>query len=120
MAESTLQLQLPVLLPDVEDERDQCAQRLQEQITGQKGIYQAHVDRQNGTAALCLHYDPNLLSLEKVQRLKFGEFSFQFDLFNALNTNAATNISARSGPTYGRITAIVPPRIARLGVTYSF
>ncbi len=69
MAESTLQLQLPVLLPDVEDERDQCVQRLQEQIIGQKGIHQAHIDRDNGTAALCLHFDPNLVSLEKVQRL---------------------------------------------------
>jgi Cd2+/Zn2+-exporting ATPase len=69
MAESTLQLQLPVLLPDVEDERDQCVQRLQEQIAGQKGIHRAHIDCQNGTAALCLHYDPNLLSLEKVEWL---------------------------------------------------
>jgi len=69
MAESTLPIQLPVLLPDIEDERDPCVQRLQEQIASQKGIYRAHVDRQDGEATLCLHYDPNLLSLEKVQRL---------------------------------------------------
>ncbi len=69
MAESTLQLQIPVLLPNVDDERDQCVQRLQEQISGQKGIHRVHVDRENGSAALCLHYDPNLLTLDKVQRL---------------------------------------------------
>jgi hypothetical protein len=65
----------------------------------------------------------NLLNLraEKKQRLgKYGNVSVQFDVFNTLNTNAATAKTMRSGTTYGRITAIVPPRIARVGVTYSF
>jgi hypothetical protein len=65
----------------------------------------------------------NLLNfrVEKRQRLgSYGQVSFQFDLFNAANTNTATTTSTRSGPTYGRITAIIPPRIARLGVTYTF
>ena len=42
------------------------------------------------------------------------------DLFNALNANTVTSQSVVSGPTYGAISAIVPPRIARLGITYSF
>jgi outer membrane receptor protein involved in Fe transport len=63
-----------------------------------------------------------LLNLRAAKRLRFGAqaLSLQFDLYNALNTNGATARSVRSGPTYGRITAIVPPRVARLGVTYSF
>ena len=64
----------------------------------------------------------NLLNLrfEKKQKLgRAGEASFQFDLFNVLNTNAATAITMQSGPTYNRITGIIPPRIVRLGVTYS-
>jgi len=44
----------------------------------------------------------------------------QFDLFNALNANDATAITRRSGTNYGRITAIVPPRVARIGVQYTF
>lgn len=65
----------------------------------------------------------NLLNfrVEKKQRLgRYGSASLQFDLFNALNANVATAMTMRSGPTYGRVTAIVPPRIARLGVTYTF
>ena len=59
--------------------------------------------------------------LEKRQRLaRYGQASFQFDLFNMLNTNAATALTTRSGSSFGRITAIVPPRIARLGLTYQF
>ncbi|MCL4507813.1 MAG: cation-translocating P-type ATPase, partial [Chloroflexi bacterium] len=69
MAESTLQLEIPVLLPGVADERDSCVQRLNEQLAAQKGIRQAHVERANDQATICLHYDPNLLSLEGVQRL---------------------------------------------------
>jgi Cd2+/Zn2+-exporting ATPase len=69
MSESTLQLEIPVLLPGVADERDSCVQRLNEQLAAQKGIRQAHVERMDGQATICLHYDPNLLSLEGVQRL---------------------------------------------------
>jgi Cd2+/Zn2+-exporting ATPase len=38
-------------------------------LAAQKGIYQAHVERTNGEATVCLHYDPNVLSIEGVQSL---------------------------------------------------
>jgi Cd2+/Zn2+-exporting ATPase len=69
VAESTLQLQIPILLPHVQDEQDQCIERLNELIAAQKGIVQAHIERENGSALVCLHYDPNLLSLDRVQHL---------------------------------------------------
>jgi Zn2+/Cd2+-exporting ATPase len=69
MAEATLQLQIPVLLPHVEDERDQCIARLNEQMARQRGIYQAHLESRDGQALVCLHYDANLLTLERVQRM---------------------------------------------------
>ncbi len=69
MTESTLQLEIPVLLPRVTDERDSCVRRLNEQLAAQKGIGQAHVERMNGQALICLHYDPNLVTPEGVQRL---------------------------------------------------
>jgi hypothetical protein len=46
--------------------------------------------------------------------------SLDFDLYNALNANDATAQSVRSGPTFGQITAIIPPRVARLGVNFTF
>jgi hypothetical protein len=42
------------------------------------------------------------------------------DLFNALNANTVTAQSIVSGSTFGAISAIVPPRIVRLGTTFSF
>jgi Cd2+/Zn2+-exporting ATPase len=67
--ESTLRMELPILLPEVADERDQCVERLQEQVLAFKGILRAHIHRQDGNVSLCLHYDPNLLPLERVQRI---------------------------------------------------
>jgi len=63
-----LQLDLPLILPGI-DERDHCIHLLTDRLAVTKGIEEAHILRDNGTAQLCLHYDPNLLSLRAVQRL---------------------------------------------------
>ncbi len=42
-SEDTLQLDLPILLPDIEDERDPCIQRLIERVEAKRGVLQAHV-----------------------------------------------------------------------------
>jgi Cd2+/Zn2+-exporting ATPase len=68
MTDRTIQLDIPVLLPEVEDERDQCVVRLQETLSQRKGISRIHVDRDNGRAQLCVHYDLNVVSLSQVQR----------------------------------------------------
>ncbi len=67
--EKTLQVDIPVLLPGVKDETDQCVARLIERLQHLRGVHQVHIKKQNGEALLCLHYDPNLISLEKLRRL---------------------------------------------------
>ncbi len=62
-----LKLEIPVLLPENGD-CDACVQRLQEALHRHKGIDRVHVDQDNGAARLCLHYDPNLISLAEVER----------------------------------------------------
>lgn len=64
----TIQLDLPVLLPDMEA-GDHCVALLTEQLAHRKGITQAHIVRTNGDARLCLHYDPNLVDLGQVERV---------------------------------------------------
>ena len=65
----TVQLDIPILLPEVEDARDQCVARLREQLAYQQGLEEVHVDEHNQQAVLCLHYDPDRLTLAQVQRL---------------------------------------------------
>lgn len=67
--EQTLKLDLEVLLPQVADERDQCIMKLEQQLQNTRGITQAHIEKEEGKYALCLHYDPSLLHLANLKRL---------------------------------------------------
>ncbi len=64
----------------------------------------------------------NLLNLRFEKRLTLwrGRTAFQFDLFNVTNTNVELGVTTRSGASFGNVTSIVPPRIVRLGVSYTF
>ncbi len=68
MSASTVKVEIPVLLPGVEDECDQCVSRLVEQLSQRKGMGKVHVVREDGRGLLCLHYDTNVVSLSQVQR----------------------------------------------------
>ena len=67
--EKTIELEIPLLLPDVKDEQDECLNRLEASFQNQKGILRAHLEREKSPVDLCLHYDPNLLTLSDVKRL---------------------------------------------------
>jgi Cd2+/Zn2+-exporting ATPase len=66
--ESTTQLELKLLLPKL-DSQDECVDILTTRLNQQRGIEKAHIIHENGDVRLCLHYDPNLISLATVQRL---------------------------------------------------
>ncbi len=61
-------LDLDLLLPDLE-EGDKCEELLTERLATTRGVTQAHIVREDGHGDLCLHYDPNLVSLSKIQRM---------------------------------------------------
>jgi Cd2+/Zn2+-exporting ATPase len=65
-----LRLDLPVLLPDVPDERDACVARLTADVGALPGVERAHVvpASADGPAQLCLHYDPGVVTLPRVRR----------------------------------------------------
>ena len=64
------QLDLPLVLPGVESEDDGCITRLETRLREQTGIASAHFDKNaSGQSVVCLHYDPNLVSLEKLERM---------------------------------------------------
>jgi Cd2+/Zn2+-exporting ATPase len=67
--EKTIELEIPLLLPGIEDEKDECLTRLESSFQNQKGILRAHLEREKSPVDLCLHYDPNLLNLDQVRRM---------------------------------------------------
>lgn len=65
---SELQINLTILLPGM-DAKDQCTNLLTDKLAGVRGVELAHIIDANGTAELCLHYDPNLVPLARLERL---------------------------------------------------
>jgi hypothetical protein len=68
---------------------------------------------------------PNLNILDFRVEKRFSVFTdqhigVQLNIYNTLNINSATAITMQSGPNFGRVTAIIPPRSAQLGVSYTF
>ena len=66
-----LQVEIPVLLPEVPDEKDQCVTRLIERLSGRQGIEKVHIadGKDNGVPQLCFHYDPEEISIDRIQSL---------------------------------------------------
>lgn len=64
-------LELTLLMPDVPDAQDQCVHRLMVLLRSKVGIDEAHitVDSQSNSDRLCIHYDPNVVSLSEVREL---------------------------------------------------
>ena len=69
MIEKTVEISLPLLLPENQDACDHCVERLQTRLQAQRGILQTHLHLDHDPMDLCIHYDPNLISLAAVKRI---------------------------------------------------
>ena len=65
-----IQLDLPIVLPNVPDAKDACVGRLTESLREQAGVHKAHVvAATNGEPdRLCIHYDPDAISLPRIRQ----------------------------------------------------
>ncbi len=62
------QIELPILLPKILDEKDQCVQRIIGLLEGKSGIDEVHV-KEGSPAEICIHYDPDIISLKNVKNI---------------------------------------------------
>ena len=69
MSEETIQLEFPVLIPDLPDGCDECLDQLEQMLENRRGIERVHVRHDADPARLCLHFDPDLVSLADVQQI---------------------------------------------------
>jgi hypothetical protein len=60
------------------------------------------------------------LRIAKVLRMGKHRYRFSAEILNATNNSSAYAVTLASGQQYGRITTISTPRIARLGMSYTF
>lgn len=66
-----LQLDIPVLLPEVPDAADACVGRLVSTLSAKPGVVSAHVVAADGAAPakLCVHFDAEALPLPRVREI---------------------------------------------------
>lgn len=117
MTEKT-KLDIALLLPAVPDARDACVRRLGDILTAKKGIDTAHlVDTSlNGVNQICIHFDPDQLSIGEVRELAIragAELDQQFGhlLLNSQTMYArqASSFEARAKEIPGILDAAVSP-----------
>ncbi len=66
-----LQIEIPILLPGIPDDKDPCVQNFIKVIREEKGVEEVHVvDQGNGgVPKLCFHYNPSVISISRIRRL---------------------------------------------------
>jgi Cd2+/Zn2+-exporting ATPase len=69
LLERSIQIDMPVLLPEVGDSQDGCLARLETALQQRRGIQRVHMKRDEEPVKVCLHYDPNQISLQDVRTL---------------------------------------------------
>ena len=67
--EKKLLIELDQLLPHLAWSQDGCFKRLETNLQERKGILLAHLKNDQAPVAICLHYDPNLLTRESTHRI---------------------------------------------------
>ena len=65
---TSTQLDLTLVLPGHPPEADVCLETLEAKLEQTRGITRAHFKKENGSAQLCVHYDPDLVTLDELKR----------------------------------------------------
>src|SRR5690554_2745581 len=63
------EIEIPVLLPAVPDEKDQCVDELIKKLSYRNGVEKVHVIENNGLPKLCFHYDSSKIGLNRIESL---------------------------------------------------
>jgi hypothetical protein len=63
-----------------------------------------------------------LLDLRFSKSIRIGDSKLEglFDIFNVTNSPAILSVNTQTGASFGNVLTTVNPRIARLGVRWSF
>jgi Cd2+/Zn2+-exporting ATPase len=64
-----VQIDAPVLLPEVNDRGDRCVVLLASELLARPGVLRVHVLGDPGELRFCIHHDPALIDAEELERL---------------------------------------------------
>ena len=64
-----LKLDIPLLLPGIPDLKDRCITRLIVTLEGREGIFRAHIKTEENLSQLCIHFDPDVITLHRIKTI---------------------------------------------------
>src|SRR5690349_8166093 len=70
---ATVQLDVPLLLPEVNDHWDRCVVHLVSELRAAPGVTRVHMPAGGGALRLCIHHDPAVISAAEIERLARSE-----------------------------------------------
>jgi len=77
-----LTLDIPVILPDIPDHKDKCVSRLIGTLEGRDGVDRVHIKTdESKEPKLCIHFDPETISLRKIKTIAQQTGAKLHDLF---------------------------------------
>ena len=108
-----LRLELPLLLPEIDGAADACVTRLVESLSAREGVRNAHIVAAAGedSAKLCVHYDPDLLSLPRIREIAQSEGAKITERFGHLlwNVDGLSNQRRARTVAFGLALTIAAP-----------
>ena len=69
MKEKNVEIELNLLWPEIHDGNDACLSHLKDTLLSHKGISHVHLEQGDDNPKICIHYNPNLISLSSVRRI---------------------------------------------------
>src|SRR3546814_19404535 len=105
-----VRLDIPLLLPEIKDEADRCIGRLTIELQGRTGVQEAHVvaSHDDTPAQLCIHYDPTILSLERVREIANGAGAALTEKYQHNQWSVDGLTHARKAPTVAAWLPTIP------------
>lgn len=104
-----VRLELPLVLPDVEDPRDPCIDRLIGLLQGRPGVECVHVKTPGDSPPLlCLHYDPAVITVGRLRELVNAVGAQLTEKFAHFVGNTSTPLHARGARLFAERLRQVP------------
>lgn len=63
------EIEIPVLLPAVPDEKDHCVDELIKKLAYRNGVEKVHIVQNSGLPKLCFHYDSSKITLNRIEAI---------------------------------------------------
>jgi Cd2+/Zn2+-exporting ATPase len=92
-----IRLELPLILPDIDDPEDHCVDRLIQALSGRAGLDRVHLKQsESGESVMCLHYDPAQITVTRLRELVHSVGAELTDKYGHYVARTSAPLHARS------------------------